>query len=43
MFFDVTLFKDDPVKKTEAGDPKAWLRTKPVGTVVGGVLREARK
>ncbi len=43
MFFDVTLFNDDPVKKTEAGDPKAWLRTKPVGTLVGGVLREARK
>jgi predicted amidohydrolase YtcJ len=43
MFFDVTLFADDAARKTDAGDATAWLRTRPVGTVVGGVLREARK
>jgi predicted amidohydrolase YtcJ len=38
MFFDVTLFGDDPVS---VADKKAWLRTRVVGTVVGGTLREA--
>jgi len=39
MFFDVSLFDIDAVKATDAGDPKAWLRAKPAGTVVGGALR----
>lgn len=42
MFFDVTLFSDDAAQQSEAGNAKAWLRTKPVGTVVGGVLRQTR-
>jgi predicted amidohydrolase YtcJ len=39
MFFDVSLFDLDAAAATDAGDPAAWLRARPVGTVVGGVLR----
>ncbi len=39
MFFDVSLFSDDAAA---AKDPKAWLKTRVVGTVVGGVLREVK-
>jgi hypothetical protein len=41
MFFDVTLFVDDAAAQADAGDTKAWLKTRPAGIVVGGVLREA--
>ena len=39
MFFDVSLFSDDAALATDKGDASAWLRTKPVGVVVGGALR----
>jgi predicted amidohydrolase YtcJ len=39
MYFDVSLFDVDAAAQTDAGDPKAWLRAKPVGVVVGGTLR----
>jgi predicted amidohydrolase YtcJ len=39
MFFDVSLFADDAAAAAAAGDPKAWLKTRPAGIVVGGVLR----
>lgn len=37
MFFDVSLFDTDPAADL---DPKAWLKTKPVGTLVSGRLRQ---
>jgi predicted amidohydrolase YtcJ len=39
MFFDVSIFDIDAAASTDAGDPAAWLTARPVGTVVGGVLR----
>jgi predicted amidohydrolase YtcJ len=39
MFFDVSLFDADAVAQSDAGDPGAWLRVRPVGVVVGGTLR----
>ena len=30
---------DDAALATDKGDASAWLRTKPVGVVVGGALR----
>ncbi len=39
MFFDVSLFSDDAALAADQGDARAWLRTKPVGVVVGGALR----
>lgn len=39
MFFDVSVFDIDAAADADAGDPAAWLRARPVGTVVGGVLR----
>jgi len=39
MFFDVSLFSDDAALATDKGDASAWLRTRPVGVVVGGALR----
>lgn len=39
MLFDVSLFADDAAAATERGDAAAWLRTKPVGVVIGGQLR----
>lgn len=41
MFFDVSLFDIDAAAATDAGDPKAWLRARPVATVVGGTVRPA--
>ena len=39
MYFDVTLFDVDAVAATDAGDPAAWLRARPVGTVLSAKLR----
>jgi hypothetical protein len=39
MYFDVSLFDIDAAAATDAGDPAAWLRARPVGVVVDGVLR----
>ncbi len=39
MFFDVSVFDIDAAAATDAGDPAAWLRAKPVATVVGGTIR----
>jgi predicted amidohydrolase YtcJ len=39
MYFDVSIFDVDAAAATDAGDPSAWLRARPVGTVVGGVFR----
>jgi predicted amidohydrolase YtcJ len=41
MYFDVSLFDIDAAAQTDAGDPGAWLRARPVGVVVGGALRAA--
>ncbi len=39
MYFDVTLFDTDAVAATDAGDATAWLKVRPVGTVVSAKLR----
>lgn len=39
MYFDVSLFDIDAVAATDAGDPAAWLRARPVGTVLSAKLR----
>lgn len=40
MYFDVSLFSEDAAQATDGGDAKAWLRTQPVGVVIGGALRK---
>ncbi|MBI1949123.1 MAG: amidohydrolase [Deltaproteobacteria bacterium] len=42
MKFDVSLFSDDAASATDRGDASAWLRTKPVGVVIGGALRSPK-
>ncbi|MBM4282977.1 MAG: amidohydrolase [Deltaproteobacteria bacterium] len=41
MYFDVSLFDIDAAAAADAGDPRAWLRTTPVGVVVGGAVRSS--
>lgn len=42
MYFDVSLFSEDAALATDKGDAKAWLKTRPVGVVIGGALRAPR-
>jgi predicted amidohydrolase YtcJ len=41
MALDLTLFDIDAAAATDAGDARAWLRAKPLGTMVQGTLRMA--
>lgn len=39
MLFDVTLLDTDAAARADAGEPRAWLETRPVATVLAGALR----
>jgi predicted amidohydrolase YtcJ len=39
MAMDLTFFESDAAAATDAGDPRAWLRTQPVATMVQGRLQ----